>query len=170
MCLKVTKSPFLQLIPCIISNLLPQGHIVGNFEITLAYLTLIESQKFFFDNLKAYSAMGNLVSQLDTPFSVLAVKDVLIFRMLHDIFTNHLLNCDETWQSCFYSRWVVESTSTCSWKIGIANPPYLVGKGSNFHSFSLHVRPPVIVAMSWFQMVVSIGSNKWLILGIVFMK
>ena len=32
--------------------------------------------------------MGNLVSQLDTPFSVLAVKDVLIFRMLHDIFPN----------------------------------------------------------------------------------
>ena len=84
--------PFRRLIPSYhhkdIILILPQGHIVGNFEISHTYLKLIESQKFSFDNLKPYSALGNMVSQSDTPFSVLAVKDVLIFRMLNDIFPN----------------------------------------------------------------------------------
>ena len=61
-------------------------------------------------------------------------------------------------------------TLACSWKIGIANPPYLVGKDSNLRSSSLHKRPPVIARMNRFQMVSSIGINKLLISGIVLIK
>ena len=59
---------------CSISNLLRQGHVDGNFEIFQPCLKQIESQNFYFDNSKPYSEMGNMVSQLDTPFSVLNCK------------------------------------------------------------------------------------------------
>ena len=58
-CLIVTvsflqKVSFLQLILCCVSNFLPHGHIVGNFEISKPYLKLEESQEFCFDNSKLY--------------------------------------------------------------------------------------------------------------------
>ena len=43
------------------------------------------------------------------------------------------------------------STSACSWKIEIANSPYLVGKDSNHRSSLLHIRPPVIAGVNRFQ-------------------
>ena len=57
-------------------------------------------------------------------------------------------------------RELLYSTSARSWKIGIANPPYLVGKDSNLRSYSLHIRPPVISGMSRFRMMSLIGINK----------
>ena len=75
----VTKPPFLQLILCCISNLFPQGHAIGNFEIYHLYLKLTESQNCCFDNSQLYSAMGDMVRQLDTPFLVLNCKSRLDF-------------------------------------------------------------------------------------------
>ena len=61
-------------------------------------------------------------------------------------------------------------TLACSWKIGIANPPYLVGKDSNLRSSSLYTHPSVIADMDQFRMVSSIGMNKLQISEIVLMK
>ena len=67
-------------------------------------------------------------------------------------------------------RELLYSTSACSSKIGIADPPRLVGKDSNLCSSSLHIRPPVIDGMNQFRMVSLIGINKLLISGIVLME
>ena len=75
LCLMVTKLPFLQLLLCCISNLLPLP--LPNFEISQPYLKLAECQSFCFYNSKPYSAMGNMVSQLDTPFSLLSCNNLL---------------------------------------------------------------------------------------------
>ena len=170
------KASFLQLILCCISNLLPHGHVVGNFEISLPYLKLIESQNCCFDNSKPYSAKGNMVSQLDTPFSALNCKSrfdfsdtlslrcsmicLYVFSFLF-LISNLILVIDSSsnvysicWTEMRLDSSVVillellYSTSACSWKIGIANPPYLVGKDSNLRSSSLRVRRPVIAGMS----------------------
>ena len=74
LCLIVAKPPFLQPILCV-SNLLPHGQ-VGNFEISHPCLKPVESQNCC---SKPCSAMGNTVSQLDTPFSVLNCKSRLDF-------------------------------------------------------------------------------------------
>ena len=65
-------------------------HVIGKFEISQPYLKLIESQNS--DNTKPYSVMGNMVSHLVTPFSVVSCKsgfdflDIVIFKMLHGSF------------------------------------------------------------------------------------
>ena len=74
LCLIVTKT------------ILPCRHVDGKFEISQKCLKLIISQKRFFHISKPYSAVGNMVSQLDTPTSVLSCRkcfdflDILVLR------------------------------------------------------------------------------------------
>ena len=103
LCLIVTKPPFLQFILCCISNLFPHGHVVGNFEISQPYVKQIYSQNCCFENSKPYLAMGDMVSQLDTPLSVLNCKSRFDFS---DMFS---LRCFMIYLYAFSF-----STSTCS--------------------------------------------------------
>ena len=163
----VTKPPFLQFILCCISNLLPHGHVVGNFEIFHPYPRLTESQNCCFDNSKPYSAMSNMVSQLDTPFSVLNCKshfdfsDILslwcpmicLYVFYFSFLVSNLIFSIGSSSTVYSICWnvmrlvssvvilheLLYSTLACSWKIGIANPTYLVGKDSNLRSSSLHI-------------------------------
>ena len=139
-----------------------------------------------------------MVSQLDTPFSVLNCKSCFDFSdmfslrctmiYLYAISFSFLITdlifliassstvcsiCCTVMRlvsSAVIIRELLYSTSACSLKIGIVNPSYLVGKDSNLRSSSLHMRPPVIAVMNQFRMVSSIGINKLLISGIVLMK
>ena len=67
----LTKPPFLQFMLSWISNLLPHGQNVGIFVISQQYRKLTQSQNCRFDSSKPCSVTGSIVSQFDTPFSVL---------------------------------------------------------------------------------------------------
>ena len=185
------------IISCI-SNLLLHGHIAGHFEVSDPCLWLTESQKCCFDNSRQYSAMGTMVRQLDAPFSVLSCKSSFYFTgmlslrcsmiFLYVLFVSFLIYdlifLIASSSTVCYIGWTVMrlvssvvilhellfSTSACSWKIGIANSPSLVGKDSNLRSSSWHICPPVIAGMNRFRTVFWFGRNKFLILRMVRMK
>ena len=61
------KPPFLQLILCWITNLLPQVQDFGRLLISQPYWSLIESQNCCSDNLNPNSVIGSTVNQFETP-------------------------------------------------------------------------------------------------------
>ena len=150
------------------------------------------------DNSRQYSAIGTMVRQLYIPFSVLSFKSsfyfsgmlslrcsmIFLYVLSVSFLIYELIFLIASSSTVYYICWTVMrlvssvvilrellfSTSACSWKIGIANSPSLVGKDSNLRSSSWHMRPPVIAGMNRFRMVFWFGRNKFLILRMVRMK
>ena len=61
----------------------------------------------------------------------------------------------------------INSVFTILLNIGMANPPYLVGKEINTLSLSLHIWHPVTAGIILFLIVFSTGSSKWWMFGMV---
>ena len=65
----------------------------------------------------------------------------------------------------------INSISAASLNIGMANgPQYLVGRATSTHSLSLDMWHPVTAGINLFQVVLSAGSCKWRMFGIVLRK
>ena len=65
----------------------------------------------------------------------------------------------------------VSAVLRCSaWNIGIANPPYLVGRKISTLSLSLHMWHTVTAGINLFQIVLSGGSSIWRVFGMVLRK
>ena len=70
LCRIYIKPPFLQLILCWISNLLPQGQDVGRLLFSQPYRSLIESQNCCLDNSNQNSVIESNVNQFENPVRV----------------------------------------------------------------------------------------------------
>ena len=70
--------------------------------------------------------------------------------------------------SVVFLRELLYSALVSLWKIGIANPPYRLGKVNSLRSSFLYIRPPVIAGIKQSQMVSSIADNESLISQMVF--
>ena len=92
LCLILTKRPFLRLMVCWISNLLPHGQNVGRFAISQLSRNLTESQNCYFDSSKPCSVIGNIVIPFDTPFSMLILTNRFSFSFIWTI-----SSCKQLW-------------------------------------------------------------------------
>ena len=64
----------------------------------------------------------------------------------------------------------INSIYAVSWKIGMANPSYLFGREISTISLSLHMWHSVAADRNLFLIVLSTGSSKWWMFGMVLRK
>ena len=70
LCRMDIKPPFLQLLLCWVSNLLPQGQVVHRLIISQAYRSLTEPQNSCLDSSNPNLVIGSTACQFETPVSL----------------------------------------------------------------------------------------------------
>ena len=154
------------------------------------YRSLIESQNGCLDNSNPNSVTGSTVNQFETPVRVdismgrfplsfissVNLSMIFLYSTSTDFFIS-FLSFFRLYSIILYAvssdvilLEFINSISAVSWIIGMANPPYLVGREVSTLSLSLHIWHPDTAGMNWFQLVLSRGSSQWRMFGMVLRK
>ena len=196
LCRMYIKPPFLQLILWWTSNYQRKDKMLVDCMLSQPYQSLIEFQNHCLVNSNSNSVIGSTVNQFETPvrvdistrhfsssfISVVTLSMTLCIFLLLTSLSQFWVSLDYLWLCRAVNFFInavssdvillefINLISAVSWNIGMVNPPYLVGTEIRILSLSLHMWHPVTAGINFFLIVLSRGSSKWRMFGMVFRK